>query len=286
MISVKPEGKNVFSLLKSAERILKEANINEAKTDSEVLLSSILNIKRNKLAILRDKEISKDELFQFENHIKRRLKREPVAYIVGSCGFMDYEFVVNKDVLIPRSETELLVEETIKTAEKFGKKTILDLCTGSGCIAVALSKSGIFNKVYASDISQKALNVAKINAKNNKADEINFIESDIFGNLKDIKVDIIISNPPYISSEEYDKLEPELFFEPKTALLADGDATSFYKEIAEKSKSFLNKSGFVLLELSSTNASIIETIFKEKNYKNIEILKDYSGFKRILKAEI
>lgn len=280
------DGTNIFTLLKTAEQILKSNNIEEARSDAEVLLSSVLQIKRSKLPLIRYLKATYAEISLFNEYIERRIKREPVAYITGFCGFMHYEFKVNENVLIPRPETELMVENVLETSKEHKFETALDLCTGSGCIAVSLARSGVFESITASDISINALETAKENALINEADGITFIESDMFEKFDIEKFDIIVSNPPYLTQEEYSKAAPELKYEPKTALIAGEDGLFFYDMIARDSRNFLNFEGYVFVELNSNIADKIKDIFREYGFRTVEIINDYSGLPRILKAKI
>jgi release factor glutamine methyltransferase len=277
---------NVYSLLKRAETFLKSRGLSEPESDAEVLLSFVLQTKRSKLPLMRSQKLTDIQVSRYEKYILRRSKREPAAYITGLVGFMGFEFKANKNVLIPRSETEILVETALKLAKKENKNSVLDLCTGSGCIAVSLAKLGKFKGITASDVSGSALEIAKENARiNNVLDIISFIKSDIFDRISDKKIDIIVSNPPYVSHEEYDALEPELKYEPEIALTAEDDGLFFYKKIAGKSGKYLNDNGFILIELNAYKADEIKQIFSTCGYENIEIIKDYAGLPRILKAE-
>ncbi|MDR0724351.1 MAG: peptide chain release factor N(5)-glutamine methyltransferase, partial [Endomicrobium sp.] len=249
---------DIFSVLQTAKYFLKSQSFSDYNSDVEVLLSFLLQIKRSKLPFLYNQILSIEQLHQFEKYILRRSKREPVAYITGYTGFMGLEFEINKNVLIPRPETELLVEAVLKLAKDEPYLKVLDLCTGSGCIAISLAKMGSFKTVTATDIDKCALKVAKENAKINDIEIINFIESDIFANLGQNKFDIIVSNPPYVSDEEYAFLEKDLMYEPKLALVAKSDGLFFYDEIAKNTKKFLNdKKGYVFLELNSNKATQI-----------------------------
>ncbi|MDR1941124.1 MAG: peptide chain release factor N(5)-glutamine methyltransferase [Endomicrobium sp.] len=277
---------NIYSLLKTAREILTNAGAPDAKACAEILLSLALNVKRSKLALIRDSIVSARETDIFNGYISRRLNREPCAYIAGSCEFMGYEFKVNKNVLIPRPETELLTEEVLKLKINARRPSALDLCSGSGCIAVSLSKLGDFEEITALDISAKALEIAKENARLNRAENINFIESDMFSGLGEKKFDIIVSNPPYVSEEEYEILEPELKFEPAEALKAPQDGLFFYKLTAQRARFHLNVPGFIFLELNANKSALIKNIFQENGFQNIEIIKDYAGLDRILKAQI
>ncbi|MCL2144246.1 MAG: peptide chain release factor N(5)-glutamine methyltransferase [Endomicrobia bacterium] len=279
--------KNIYTLLQSGEEFLKANNLREPKSDAEVLLSFALKVKRSQLPLMRDQKAGEHETKLFEEYISRRAKREPAAYITGSCGFMGLEFKVNKDVLIPRPETEILVEKVLETAGKNKVESVLDLCTGSGCIAVSLSKLGDFKEIFAVDISFDALMTAKENAALNAVRNIEFLLSDMFETLENVKFDCIVSNPPYVSESEYKNLEPELKFEPETALVASGsDGFSFYKEIALKAPRYLNGGGCVFVELNANYAEEIKSIFMSAGFKDAEIINDYSHLPRVLKANL
>ncbi|MDR3306366.1 MAG: peptide chain release factor N(5)-glutamine methyltransferase [Endomicrobium sp.] len=278
------DGENVYTLLKTAEKLLKSKGLSDPKSDAEVLLSFVLRTKRSKLPLLRNQKPSNKQILQYKDYVLKRSNREPTAYIIGFAGFMGFEFKVDKNVLIPRSETELLVEIALKIAKEENKKSVLDLCTGSGCIAVSLAKLGVFEDIVASDISVNALAIAKENAQINNASNTKFIESDVFEKISDCKVDMIVSNPPYVTESEYADLETELKFEPKNALTAQDDGLFFYKEIAANASKYLNNGGYILLELNSNKAEDIRQIFLDNKYADIEVINDYSGLPRILKA--
>ncbi|MDR1195265.1 MAG: peptide chain release factor N(5)-glutamine methyltransferase [Endomicrobium sp.] len=281
-----PETVNIYDLLKSGEAFLKSKNLPDAKSDAQYLLAAALKIERSRLVLIREQKAGEKESSLFWEYILRRSKREPAAYITGFCGFMGLEFKVSKDVLIPRPETELLVEDVLNMSKKNKTETVLDLCAGSGCIAVSLSKLGNFNKIYASDISFDALTLARENADFNDAKNIEFLLSDMFKSLENVKVDFIVSNPPYISEDEYNALEPELKFEPETALLAQDNGLFFYKEIALKASRHLNDKGRIFVELNANLSQEIKKIFEENNFKDIEINEDYSHLPRVLKAHL
>jgi release factor glutamine methyltransferase len=279
-------GDDIYALLKTAESYLKSAGLADPKADAEILLSFVLQIKRSKLPFMRNQKLTDKQISQYKEYILRRSQREPAAYIIGFAGFMDFEFKVDKNVLIPRPETELLVEEALKFAKQENKKSALDLCAGCGCIAISLVKLGGFEKITASDISNDALEIAKENAARNNALGIEFVASNMFDNIGNKKFDIIISNPPYVSYKEYSYLEPELKYEPKLALTAQDGGLFFYREIAKEAFNYLNSGGLICLELNANKPYEIKQIFSGNNYKNIEILNDYSGLPRILKAKI
>ncbi|MDR2644666.1 MAG: peptide chain release factor N(5)-glutamine methyltransferase [Endomicrobium sp.] len=278
------DGENVYTLLKTATTFLKSKGLSESKSDAEVLLSFVLQTKRSKLPLLRSQKPTDKQMLQYENYVLKRSNREPLAYITGFANFMGFEFKVDKDVLIPRPETEILVEVALKIAKEKNKKSVLDLCTGSGCIAISLAKLGVFEDIVASDISVNALAIAKENVLINNASNIKFIESDIFEKIPDCKFDMIVSNPPYVTEYEYADLETELKFEPKKALTAQDDGLFFYKEIATNITKYLTVNGYIILELNSNKAEDIRQIFSDNKYANIEIINDYCGLPRVLKA--
>jgi release factor glutamine methyltransferase len=278
---------NIPYVLKEATHILHSSNksYEEALVDAQVLLCNIMQIERSQLLLAIDKKLNKNQVKKYTEYILRRLKLEPIAYIIGTVQFMGLEFQVNNDVLIPRCETEILVEEALKLIDE--KALILDLCTGSGCIAISLAKLKNAHNIIASDISKNALAVAKQNAYiNNVTNNIHFIQSDLFNDIVRIKFDIIISNPPYITNAEYNILRDNLRYEPKHALVAHDNGLFFYKKIAECAIQYSNVA-FLLIELNSNNVSKIKEIFlSHGNYTNIEIINDYAGLPRILKAKI
>ncbi|MDD2523375.1 MAG: peptide chain release factor N(5)-glutamine methyltransferase [Endomicrobiia bacterium] len=273
---------NIFTLLKTSEELLTLHNIKEAKLDAEVLLCSILNIKRSKLFTMRSDTLTQIQLKQYQKYLERRSNREPLAYILGKTEFMGLEFNVNSNVLIPRQETELLVEEVNNQIKINNYKEILDMCTGSGCIAISVA----YEKdvlVTAADISKEAIDIAVGNSRINKvSSKIEFLISNMFDNIKDKKFDIIISNPPYITREEFKTLEEELLFEPKNALVAEDDGLFFYNKIAEKSKEYLNNNGIIVLELNSNISQKIVELFEIYGFIKIKIIKDYANLDRVL----
>jgi release factor glutamine methyltransferase len=276
--------KNIFNILRQATEFLKSNNIKEAQLDAEILLCGILEVSRSKLYILRRESITEEQYKKYKEYLNRRITREPVDYILGNSEFMGLNFNVNSNVLIPRQETELIVEHANKFIKETKAKNILDLCTGSGCVAVSLAYYNDNVSVVASDVSEAALEVAKSNALiNNVSEKIKFIKSDMFNNIIDEKFDIIISNPPYVKNDEYKGLEKEIFFEPKIAFLADDDGLTFYRIIAQKAKQYLNKKGMLLLELNSNISSKVADLFNDFN--SVSIVKDYSGLDRILIAQ-
>jgi len=209
----------------------------------------------------------------------RRLKFEPVAYITGVKEFYSIEFEVNKDVLIPRPETELLVDMAVYWGGNGAR--VLDLCTGSGAIAVVLKHSRPDLDVYASDVSEKALKVAKKNAVEILGPKkINFVHGDLFTPFEGEKFNLIVSNPPYVDAELQGKLQKEIDFEPEIALFAGNKGTDIIKKIIEESVEHLEEKGILLLEIGSDQHDFIHAIGEKCGFI-VSVLNDYSGFPRV-----
>lgn len=267
--------KNINEVLNEARLILKENNVNER--EARLLLAFSLEVGVEKL--LTKKECSLREYSKYMQIISKRVAGIPYAYIVGHKEFMRLDFEVNKNVLIPRDDTEILVEEVIK----LNRKRILDMCTGSGCIAISLAKYIKDAEVDAADISEKALTIAEVNAKKNGVD-VKFIKSNLFENITD-RYDVIASNPPYIRTEDLKSLQEEVKNEPIKAL--DGGVTGlyFYKNIISNAQKYLNEDGVLAFEIGYNQAIDVSNLLKENGYKNIEVIKDLAGNDRVVKAE-
>ena len=271
-------------LLKSSE-FLKNKQISNYRYETEILLSHFLEISRMDLYLQFDKIIPETQANQIRTAIIERGKRKPLQYIIGIVHFLDTELIVNDNVLIPRPETEFLVDYILKNEKE--ANPVLDMCTGSGAIAIALKKKWVNSLIKAIDISDKALRIAKLNAKKNLC-EVDFIISDLFTELKDKniqKFDIIISNPPYVTNQEYKNLDPELFFEPKLALVAENNGLFFYEEIIRDSIEFLADNGVLYLEIGSEQAGDIYKIANEYKYNECLIIKDLCERDRIARLK-
>ncbi len=282
--------KTVAKILRWAEGYLVKRGVPSPYVDAEYILAHILGCQRQDLLIYPDRVVKEDETAQFNACIERRGRREPLQYIIGEVGFRGLLFKVNKDVLIPRPETELLVDEVVKSITK-KDSTILDLCTGSGCIAVCIARELIDSKVYAVDISEGALAVARENAaRHGVGERITFLSGDLFGAISSLnlkgKIDVIVSNPPYVSAEEMQELQPEIRdYEPASALYGGKDGLDFYRRIIHAAPSYLAPVGYVILEMGYGQAGLIKELFERgKKFKCIEIRKDLAGIERVIRA--
>ena len=265
----------------------KKHRIEDPHLEAEILLAHALKSERIKLYIDFEKEPDKMGLEVFKGYIARRIKREPTAYITGHKYFMSLDLKVTPDVLIPRPETELLIENAVELSRAFDQKiSALDIGTGSGAIAVSLAKFIDNIEVYATDSSKKALDVALENAKKHKVEgKIKFFEADLFP--KDgQKFDIIISNPPYIKTSDISGLQPEVKdFEPTTALDGGADGLEYYRRIIHAAGNYLKEGGFLLLEIGADQSIPVTGIINEKlRSKNVLMKKDIRGLDRVVIA--
>ena len=270
-------------LLADGAKMLTQAGIDEAELDARYILEYITGLNSAQYFIHSEDIIEKNKAEEFFRLIERRSKRIPLSYVIGTRDFFGLTFKVDENVLIPEQETELLVEEVIKHSEG---KSVLDMCTGSGCIAISIALFGKPSKVAASDISEKALEVARENAKSLKAGEISFIQGDMFENVTD-KFDIIVSNPPYIETGEIDELMPEVRdYIPRLALDGDIDGLKFYRIISKEAVKKLNKNGRIFYEIGYNQSRAVASILFENGFTDITVIKDYSGLDRIVMAKL
>ncbi|RLC52450.1 MAG: peptide chain release factor N(5)-glutamine methyltransferase [Candidatus Cloacimonadota bacterium] len=273
---------NIKEILKWTSNFFKTKKIENARLNAELIISHILKINRLNLYLQFDRILTVSERKKIKELILRRATFEPLQYVLGECEFYGNRIIVNSAVLIPRPETELLVERIIK--DNASVKSFLEIGTGSGAVAIALKMNFPESKADASDISEEALAVAKQNSDNNGT-QINFIKSDIFSEIKE-KYEIIVSNPPYISAEEYGNLSPEITeFEPKIALLAKENGLFFYKKILSEAKEFLCENGCIYFEIGSKQADKIREIALKNGFENISVFKDLNGFDRIMRIK-
>lgn len=273
-------------------------NIPERKSETEFFLAHLYQCNRLELYLRLSKKVNPDKIILCEKFIEQRKKRIPLPFILGETEFMGLEFLIEPGVFIPRPETEILVEETIKAVNSLKLKVksereinILDLGTGSGNIAISLAKYLPEARIVATDISPKALEIAQKNALLNKLTErITFLEGDLFQVFlspyprlpNPCLFDIIVSNPPYIAESDSVNLEKELFYEPEEALFAQNDGLEYYEKIVPQAKKFLQPEGYLILEIGYGQKDKVEGIFFSSGYREIKIVKDYSGIERVI----
>ncbi len=276
----------VLESIKLSTEYLGKKGIESPRINAEMLLAKILNCKRLDLYLQFERPLAEEEIKLYREFLTRRSKFEPVQYILGSVEFYGIEFEVNKSVLIPRPETEILVEEIINSFNKEDVLKILDIGTGSGNIAVSLAVNLPASKIVAIDSSTDALYMARKNSDlNNTENQIEFIEWDI--NSQDLfpenVFDIVVSNPPYVSETDFINLQPELkVYEPKIALTDNGDGLSFHKTICTKSKVLLKPGGKIFLEAGMGQAEKIKEILLNNNYSTVKLKKDYLNIDRVV----
>lgn len=293
---------------------LEKAGVSNSKLDSLILLSYALFFSKEQIIFNPDFELNLEQKNKFLSYVERRCKREPVSHIIGKREFYGRDFIVSKDVLDPRPDSESLIELVLKNFPKNEKLDILEIGCGSGCLIITLLKELQNSKGVALDISEKALAISKQNAELHEVkNEIEFLQSDVFSALKhdeilhcaqddtlfchhpersegslDVelkkpKFDLIISNPPYIESKEIAELQPEVrIFEPRIALDGGVDGLDFYRRIAAKAQTFLTENGKIIIEIGFGQALQIKEIFAKNNFKFIESKFDLGGVERAL----
>lgn len=255
------------------------------RLDVETLLQKVLNVDRLYILLNLERNLSEEEENLFNKFIEERLNNRPIAYIVGNREFMGLDFYVQEGVLIPRPDTEILVEEVIEIAKDKGEINILDIGTGSGAITVSLAKYLENAKITSVDISEIALEIGKKNAvSNNVDDRIEFIKSDLFSSIdKGKKFDIVVSNPPYIKREVIDTLDKQVKdFEPYNALEGGIDGLDFYRAITKEAKNFLRKGGTLAYEVGHDQSEDVSKLMEMDGYTNIYTLKDLQQIDRVV----
>jgi len=270
---------------KEGEMFLKEAGIEESAIDAWLLLEFVTGISRAKYLCSPFMEISEKDVEQYCELMELRAKRIPLQHITGEQEFMGYTFKVNEHVLIPRQDTEVLVEEAIKYLRP--GKSVLDMCTGSGCILLSLLKMGA-EKYYMSnvkgtavDISEEALKVSAFNAKELRVN-VEFVQSDLFENVTG-KYDILVSNPPYIRTAVIEELQDEVkLHDPFIALDGKEDGLYFYRKIVKASVNYLNDKAMVLFEIGHDQGEDVSNILKDAGFSNVWVKKDLAGLDRVV----
>jgi len=262
---------------------LKDAGIDNYFFESRELLAFILEKSKEWIICNMEFEIPDDKYAKFLDLKYKRMNGTPFQYILGEQYFMGLKFIVNKDVLIPRADTEILIYNILELFRAKEGVKILDMCTGSGCIAVSLAKNLKNANVYGADISEKALNIAKKNAEINNVN-VEFYNSDLFNKIPNEKFDIIVSNPPYITTKDMKSLQREVMSEPSLALDGGEDGLFFYRKISEDALLYLNDNGVIVFEIGFNQGDTVKEILIRNNYRDIRLIKDYSGNDRVLIA--
>ena len=264
----------LLDLRKEIKLKFKENNIEE--TDADFIISEVLNVSRTELVLID--EVTEEQVNIINEKVEMRLNNMPIEKIFKKAYFFGLEFKVDENVLSPRPESELLVETALKYIKENSYKTVLDMCTGSGCLAISVKKNAEV-EVIAADVSSKALAIAKHNAKKNETD-INFIKSDMFEQVAG-KFDLIISNPPYIDSQEVKELSAEVKeYDPKIALDGGEFGLKFYNIIHDKLRKHLQDNGMLIIEIGEDQKELLISLFNDFNL--VESIVDYSGNDRIL----
>ncbi len=274
---------NYNQILKKGENFLKRRKIKNPFLDAELILSKVINKKREEVILNINNKLNNSDIIKFKNYLFRRSQNEPIAYILGYKHFWKDKFLTNKSVLIPRPDTELIIEEALKYLPNDKSKKILDIGTGSGCIVVSLIKERPKCTATAIDISLKSINVAKTNAKLHQLEnKINFVNIDI-DKYKSSYYDLIISNPPYINNVELSRLDNDIkFHEPKLALSGGSDGLRNLKKVIFKSKKLLKINGKLILEIGYKQKNQCAKILNENKFYINKISKDLSGIDRCI----
>tara|TARA_Y100001970_G_C14141025_1_gene807107 strand:- start:280 stop:1128 length:849 start_codon:yes stop_codon:yes gene_type:complete len=274
---------NYLNLLEEGIKSLKKNNVINPKLDSELLLSKALKKNRNEILINLKNEINLKDFYKFNSYISRRKKKEPIAQILGFKYFWKHRFFINKSVLVPRPETEHVVEETLNCLNKDMSKKILDIGTGSGCIIISVIKERIKCSATAIDISLKALNVAKTNAKLHQLEnKIKFINIDI-DKYNSNKYDLILSNPPYINEIDLNRLDDDVrLYEPRKALSGGFDGYREIRKVIEKGTKLLKYNGKFIIEIGDTQKNKTLKLLKKNGLYINKICRDLSGKDRCI----
>lgn len=277
-------------ILRMGEEVLVQADVPEAKINAWYLFAYCFGetdetgqrrpMERGAFFLREGEEMREESLAEYKGLLARRAERIPLEYLIHETEFMGLPFFVNEHVLIPRQDTECLVEEVLQVSNG---KDVLDLCCGSGCIGVSLAVLGQCQSVTMADISREALRVARRNAVKNHA-AADTVQSDLFSGLEG-KFDIIVSNPPYIPTDEIDELMPEVRdYEPRLALDGAGDGLFFYRSIIKESRYFLEKGGVLCFEIGCSQAESVAALMEQAGFTGVTVKKDLAGLDRIVRG--
>ncbi len=274
---------NIFEALKKGDNILKKNGIKSYKLDSEILMSKVFQKNRIDIILNYNKDLSNKEIMLYNNLIEQRSKKKPIAYLVGKKEFWKYEFDVNKDVLIPRPDTEIIIEQTLKLTKNKSRLKILDIGIGSGCILLSILKERESFYGTGIDISKKTLDICMVNAKKlNLDDRLRLFKSDI-DNFNYGKYDLIVSNPPYIKKFDLKYMEKDVFdYEPLSALDGGLDGLFKIKKVINNSSKLIKKNGILILEIAYNQTDNVKKILRKNGYYIKDVAKDLAKNNRCI----
>lgn len=270
--------------IKEIAETFRKQNLEYPEKQAQDIVCYVLKIEKTKLFI-ENPEITAGQVYLIDSFVNRRLKREPLQYILGECEFYNIKIRVGQGVLIPRPETEIVVEEIIKRKKMIAEKgnKIVDLCTGSGCIALAVGKNIPEFQVFGVDISEKAVFYAKESKIMNNIKNVHFVVGNLFEPFREKTFASIVCNPPYVKTEEIERLQPEIKdYEPREALDGGVNGLKFYREIIRDAKNYLLKEGLIFFEIGAGLSEAVQKIASSNEFETVEILKDLTGFERVM----
>lgn len=269
----------------NAKNLLQKSGIEDFAYDARLILENVLSIGHNEWLISLNKTIPSEKLALLDEKLEKRQNRYPLQYILGEWNFYKYSFKVGEGVLIPRSDTEILVEKCCEYLKTVKQPKVLDLCAGSGCIGISIAKDFPQSAVFAVEKFDSALEYLNKNIEHNNATNVTVIKGDVLaGDASDGVYNLIVSNPPYIPPCEMEIISPETRFEPKTALLGGQDGMLFYKAIVKEYKNSLTKGGMLAFEVGINEDRKVAEILKTADFKNITVTKDFNGINRVVTA--
>ena len=283
-----PKTWRVIDLINWAESYFKEKGFENPRSEIEWLLRAVLKCNRMDVYLRFEEPLSQSQLATLRSWVKRRLEREPLQYITGFCDFYGREFSVNEHVLIPRPETERLIDTALEKVKGLDSPSILDIGAGSGCIATTLGLEILGSTVLGIDVSEDAIGIANKNKEKLEAENVSFQKMNILEQRPEGEFDVLVSNPPYIPKGEMDRLMKDVKdFEPTVALTDQKDGLIFYKRFAEVGKEVVKSGGWIILEVGlEDHPSAVKKIFSESRFPDTELIKDYNGDYRVLVIKI
>lgn len=277
-------------VVRSAAVKLTECGVENSEYDSFAMMSAVNGMDRTHYLVHGSDSVKEEEYERFMEYVKRRCSREPLQHILGKAYFFGYEFKVNSDVLIPRSDTEILVEEALKITRN--DSVVIDMCTGSGCIILTLALEKHLKRGIGVDISAEALEVAEQNRNSLLAENIDFVQSDLFGSMAECfktgeKADMIVSNPPYIPTAVINGLSDEVrLYDPMLALNGYDDGLHFYRKITSQASAYLKRGGYLLYEIGYDQSEQVEKLMNDAGFEEVSTVKDLAGLDRVVKGRL